>query len=916
MITYKLKIKSAYEAKNGLPAAVFGYVLGKERDVIKVSGDFTEEELREDYLTVNVTDYKSGSGYHYLLCTGELPTQETMYDYIKCCDYLKVFGSLTLQKDKYINDIFTNVIKNIDIKDFNENIKIYKDKNVIDYISSNKEILRELKERYIEEYPLMYAFTELSKMNLDVEYIVKLTNKYKGDKLIKFINLVKEDVYLLLDDEMKNILFVDDLALKSGVSANSNRRIKIICEYNLRKLGDNGCSWIEFDFFVDRLKDLSCEGFISLETGDFKIDKDAIKSELLDIAESDKDAFWISDDKTRIASRKYYDLEQKLYQIITGINAADNKKVPSIKLISTAIKACEKASSIKYTKEQSDAVKSTFKSNIAIICGAAGTGKSTVAKAVVETYKAYNIKCVALSGKAALRIGETTGIEGRTMHSTLNAIESGEKYINADVIIIDECSMLGLDFFVEFLECVAPGTTVLVLGDSAQLSPIGAGNVFADMLASEKINVNEITQVHRQALESNIIKFATNVRMQIPIEETIKKDIIESDFKLLLKNSDTGISRAITKEYEELVNKYGVDDVIIVTPYKIRGSVNTFVINNRMQERLIQKNAVDDSKFRWIYIDKSKDIKFKICVGDRVINTKNNYRALDLSGNKTPIMNGALGTVKSIVKGKVVIDFDGVGKLELIGTMIDDLLLGYAISVHKSQGSQAKGVIYACPEDIGRLGCCEQIYTAVTRAQEKCIVIGTKDALNQCILTKELSTKKTLLREFLDNDGVPKDNNLKSFAEKYKPKKTKKKEKEPIEEINVVLDGQVTIEEVLPETEAAVDTDVKLKKSKKTTSSKKKLPEKESIKKEKLRERYDKNNIRRKIGRRNENLLNEREQAKVNNIRTVQHMISQGLKNKEITELTGLTKGTVSKYSNIDLKVYIQQQIEKSGLKK
>lgn len=912
MRTYKLKIDRAFESKNGIPAAIFGYSV-REREQIKVSGDFTDEELREDYLTVNVTDHKSGSGYHYLLCTGELPTQETMSDYIKCCDYLKVFGSLTLQKDKYINDIFTNVIKNIDIKDFNENIKIYsKRKNVMDYISSNKEILRELKERYIEEYPQMYAFNELSQMNLDAEYIVKIIKKHKGDKLIKFINLVKEDVYLLLDDEMKNILFVDDLALKSGVSANSKKRVKIICEYNLRKLGDAGCSWIEFDFFVDRLKDLSCEGFISLETSDFKIDKDAIKSELLDIAENDKDAFWISDNKTRIASRKYCDLEYKLYQIITEINTADNNKVPSAKIINTAIKACEKASNIKYTKEQSDAVKNTFKSNIAIICGAAGTGKSTVAKAVVETYKAYKIKCVALSGKAALRIGETTGVEGKTMHSTLNAIESGEKYIDADVIIIDEASMLGLDFFVEFLERVAPGATVLILGDSAQLTPIGSGNVFADMLASEKMNVNVITQVHRQALESNIIRFATDVRMQVPIEETIKKDIIESDFKLLLKNSDVGISRAVTKEYEELVGKYGVNDVIIVTPYKTRGSVNTFVINNRIQEKLIEKNAVDDSKFRWIYIDKSKDIKFKICVGDRVINIKNNYRALDEYGNKTAVMNGALGTVKSIMnKGKVIVDFDGVGKLELIGTMIDDLLLGYAISVHKSQGSQAKGVIYACPEDIGRLGCCEQIYTAVTRAQDKCIVIGTKDAINQCILTKELATKKTLLKEFLDNGGAIVDTNLKDFVKKYKPKKSKKKEL--VEETIEVLPGQVTIDEVLPETEVAVEIEVHVDtKSTKTKKIKKnkKLPKKEA----KLRERYDKNNVRRKISRRNENLLNEREQAKVDNIRTVQDMLAQGRKNKDIVARTGLTKGTVSKYAKIDLEEYIKIQIEKANI--
>ena len=911
MITYRLKIKNAYEAKNGLPAAIFGYPDNKT-ELVKVSGDFTEEELRETYITVNISDYKTPSGYHRLLFTGELPSQETLKSYSNYCKYLKINRAIELEKSKYINDIFEEIIKNKSFNFLNENIDFFLNSfeddekmEVKTFINKNKKTIGILKERYIDTYAIVYFIDEMQRLGVkDIEFMVSLMKKRKGNSLIGFIDAIKEDVYVLLNDEMTNIKFVDDLALKTNVLANSKKRIKIISEYNLRKLGHNGCTWIEFDYFIDRLKDLEYEGFIPIETSDFKINKSELKLNLIDISKSYEDSFWISEDETRIASRKYYDLEHKLYEIITEINSADNPKIPSLEIINTAIKSCEKATGIKYTKEQSDSVKNTFKSNIAIICGAAGTGKSTVAKAVVETYREFDIKCVALSGKAALRIGETTGLQGKTMHSTLNSIESGNKYIDADVIIIDECSMLGLDFFVEFMECITPGTTVLVLGDIAQLSPIGSGNVFSDLVTSKKINVNEITQVHRQALESNIIQFATDVRMQVPIEETINKDIVKDDFRLLFKNSDVGISRAVTKQFEELIYKYSINDVIIVTPYKVRGSVNTFTINNRMQEKLIDKGIVTSDNYKWIYIDKSNNIKFKICINDRVINTKNNYNALDINMNKTPIMNGALGTVKKISKGKIIVDFDYIGEVELVGGMIDDLLLGYAISVHKSQGSQAKAVIYACPEDVGRLGCCEQIYTAVTRAQEICVVVGTKEAINQCILTKELATKKTLLREFLDNDGVL-ENNSKSFAEKYKTKKTRNNKKEPIEETNVVLDGQV-----LPQTEA--NANLKLKKSKKTTSSKKKLPENEA---QKIRERYDKNNTRRKIGRRNENLLNEREQAKVNNMRIVQDMIAKGHKNKEIVEFTGLTKGTVSKYSNLDIEAYIQLQIRKSGLK-
>lgn len=909
MITYKLKIRNAYEAKNNLPAAIFGYPVGKN-DLIKVSGDFTEKELRKDYITVNVSDYKTPSGYHKLLYTGELPTEETLKSYSSLCNYLGFADSF---KDyKYIDSIFEKIIQDTDNKFFNKKISLFLDSfegnektELIFFIDENITLIKSLEAEYRELHAKVYFLKEIKSLGVtDIEFIVRLMKNKSRDSLISFTNALKEDVYLLLDEKMKNIKFVDDLALKLGVSPDSNNRISAICEYNLRKLGDNGCTWVELDWFIDRLKDLESDGFIAIQTSNFIIDKDSFKSTLIEIANSDEKSFWVDLNGDRIASRMYYDLEFELYSLINNINSADNPKVPSKDVISTAIKSCEKASKIKYTSEQINAVKSTFNSNLALITGAAGTGKSTVAKAVTETYKAFDIICVALSGKAAIRIGETTNLQGKTMHSTLNAVDGD--FIDADVIVIDEASMLGLDIVVKFFRKIKPGTTVLMLGDSSQLSPIGAGNVFADLLKSKNVNVNEIKKVHRQALESNIIRFATDVRMQIPIEETLKKDLIFSDFKLLMKNTDTGISRAITTEFKNLLEKYSVEDIVIVTPYKTRDTVNTLTINNRIQEYLIKSNYVDSSSYKWIDVDKNRDLKFKICVNDRVINTQNHYNALDIQGNKNTVMNGSLGTVVSITKNKIIIDFDFIGRLQFVGSMIDDLLLGYAISVHKSQGSQAKAVVYACPSDVGRLGCCEQIYTAVTRAQDICIVIGTKTGINQCILTRELASKKTLLREFLDNDGIANCDNFSKTINNTKSKKSKKKTTEISQETEI-LEGQVTIDEMLPEMEAETHIDVKPKTKLDTN---KKLPKIEA--EEKLKIRYQKNNIRRKLSRRNDNLLSEREQNKVNNMRIVQDMLSKGYKNKDIVEFTGLTKGTVSKYSKVDIESYIKEQIEKA----
>lgn len=190
------------------------------------------------------------------------------------------------------------------------------------------------------------------------------------------------------------------------------------------------------------------------------------------------------------------------------------------------------------------------------------------------------------------------------------------------------------------------------------------------------------------------------------------------------------------------------------------GVISAYNLNNYIQYRLIKEGKITGEPQIELSLEDDIDLKFKIYKNDRVINIKNNYDRPTPNGDKVDIMNGALGTFIEKKKIKVaedkektifLIDFDGIGIVEFSATDMENIVLGYAITVHKSQGSQAKVVIYAHPAMCSpRLACSEMVYTAVTRAMKKAIIIGTRTSLNKAIKNKELNSKQTLLSEFLD----------------------------------------------------------------------------------------------------------------------------------------------------------------------
>lgn len=851
------------------------FEINEKYGTIIVNGNFSDYIKQYEKYTFTVSDYPNKYGNYKLIFEGRLPVEHTFATVGTFVDHASPFKEtedyeeFVEMRERFKLESLRNLWTLVTAEDYKEAIK-FPDIQLI--YKQHKNIVKILRKSYKKTKSIYSFLQELYNMgvaNTNTQYTI-LNNLKKDIDYVEVITTLKENPYLLMDMADMNIKAVDSIGIALGVKANDLRRISAITESNLRLFGESGKTWLTIEQYLKLLERSSL--LYSYDTSLVSFNK----QELVDMLEKTggDDSYWIDSEKNRIASRKYFELEKQLHEILKSLDTSEATEIPE-SLINKAINSCQQRENITYLQEQKDAIKNCFKSNISVIAGAAGTGKSTVARAVVEVYRDRNIITTALSGKASQRIGETTGILGKTMHSIVGSLQ--DKYIPADLIIIDEASMLGLDIVLQFFKRIKVGTHIIILGDHCQLTVIGAGNFFADMLHSRIINVSVIEEVHRQALDSNIIKFATQVRHQVRINDVTSDVIKEKDFIMLLKKDDNEITANTINMFDLALKKYKIEDIMLVTPTRL----NAYNINNLIQNILKEKSIIKDKAAMELTLEDGDEYTYKIYPGDRVINVKNSYDVPSNGGGKLDIMNGALGTFiekkkvrvsKKTFKEIYLIDFDGIGVAEYSKDDMYKILLGYCITVHKSQGSQAKLLIYSHPATCNpKLCCTEMVYTAVTRARDMAIVIGTRAGLNKAIETKELNSKQTLLQEFLDTDyqeidnkkpfeetieevnEVSIDENLKSFAEKYKPMKKNKDDKP----------------------------------SKETKA--------ENID-DKTRAKYDKNNAQKRAKRRNENGLLAKEQAKLEKVNLIKKLYNEGKTQKEIVEITGFTKGTVSRY--------------------
>jgi ATP-dependent exoDNAse (exonuclease V) alpha subunit len=387
------------------------------------------------------------------------------------------------------------------------------------------------------------------------------------------------------------------------------------------------------------------------------------------------------------------------------------------------------------------------------------THNTTVTKAMISVLKDnYDFAQTALAGRAARRMTELSGYEAQTIHKLLNwnprtfTFEyNSTNQLPYEIIIVDESSMIGGQLFYDLLCAIKTGTKLVIVGDYGQLESIGVCNVFHDLLNTKVIPVVKLTKIHRQAQKSAIITDSINVRNNKPIFDSsftgkeIRGEL--QDLELDIEKDNQTTLMRILKQYSKQMESVGNDimRLQVIVPQKERGDISTYRINNAIQAIY---NADGDNS---IEISLSKDKKYTLREGDKVICVKNNYKTVNLEGDETPIFNGSIGVIRRINLDEklMVVNFQDIGNVVLSGEFWKTIQLGYAITVHKMQGSSANTVIIGLDYSCYMMLSAEMLYTSISRAEKYCVLVAENKAIQYAIKNTKTDDKTTFLKEFI-----------------------------------------------------------------------------------------------------------------------------------------------------------------------
>ena len=594
------------------------------------------------------------------------------------------------------------------------------------------------------------AYGELGKMGITKTLIDKLIGFYNSADTV--LDIIRNRPYMLADD-IKGIGFLkaDEIALKNGFDRHDMERVKAFMIYVMNDVASNiGSTYISYTYLMDRIDEI-----IGRDTPQDTID------DALDFLIDNK-IIWCNDRvfedgtvETTLALKRYYDIEKKLAYHIRRLVDAPSNITLSDKEINEKIKNQEKRQGWCYTDTQKYGVKVIADNNVVIIRGYGGTGKSsTVAGLLSCLDDEYHFEQCALSGKASVNLTDITGIEGKTIHRLLKYNPSQgftyceEEPLDTNMVILDEGSMVDISLALSLFQAIPTGAKLVILGDTNQLPPIGAGNLLQDMIDSEIIPVVTFDKIHRQGAKSGIIPFSievangiTHYKQSWEGEEVLGElqDLKMIGFKCARDDEKPSVD-LIMKEYKEMYQECkDASQITVVLPTNTRGTC-TKVVNKLIQDYVLPRRTRGD--FIEIGIGKEKCNVYR---GDRILVLKNNY---DLD-----IFNGNVGEVLAINKedNSLIADF-GRGEVEIKGTALNELDLGYAISTHKSQGSTLPYLIYCIDNTHYVMLNRQQVYTGITRAKKKATFIFETKALNSAIRTSKIKYVNTFLYHFLVGD--------------------------------------------------------------------------------------------------------------------------------------------------------------------
>lgn len=585
-------------------------------------------------------------------------------------------------------------------------------------------------------YGAEQILAKLAEYGLNNKTAVQIFERYKEESL----TVITENPYQLVED-IQGIGFkmADKLAEQVGINSDAPQRFRAALVHTLLETSiDKGDTYIEAKELLEKSL------FILEEVRQVELDPSQIAQELTQLISEDK----VQNIGTKIFDNTLFYAESGIHKHLTRILDRPLEKESSSQDIQTEIKHIQAEFNINYDKAQKNAIQKAIQSKVFLLTGGPGTGKTTVINGIIKAYANLHqidlqksdrpIILAAPTGRAARRMNELTGLPSATIHRHLglngdSEYQALDDFLDCELIIIDEFSMVDTWLANQLFSSIASNTQIVIVGDSDQLPSVGPGQVLADLLKINRLPQVSLTKIFRQSEDSTIVTLANQIRQgRLPTDFTAKK----AD-RSYFEAQSTHIPQMIQKIVSSAL-KSGIDaqEIQILAPM-YRGQAGITHLNKLMQDLLNPLNNQLEFQFNDLHFRK----------GDKVLHLINDAQI--------NVFNGDIGYITDLIPAKyteskqdeMILDFDGT-EINYPRNEWLKITLAYAMSIHKSQGSEFKVVILPVTRQSGRLLQRNLIYTAITRSKSKLVMLGEIAAFDNAIKNEGTKRKTYLIERF------------------------------------------------------------------------------------------------------------------------------------------------------------------------
>ena len=592
------------------------------------------------------------------------------------------------------------------------------------------------------------AYVELATYGITATMINKLVEHYESPDIA--VAKIKENPYLLIED-VTGIGFskADEIALKGGLDKFDWKRCKAYIIHYFRERASEGHSFVLYDELVDAVEQ-ELEG----------MPYESIQEAMRNLEKENKIWFKDTGDDILVALKYYYMLESNVAKHLKRLMEAPSNLDINEEEAMRRIGEQEAKQGWKFTEQQLEGIFTAMNNNVTIIRGYGGSGKSSCVTGLLACAdEDYRFKQCALSGKASVNLTDITGQEGYTIHRLLEVDPITGKFnhneyfpLLTDLVILDEGSMVDVALFESLIQAIPTGAKLIILGDTNQLESIGVGNILLDMIDSGEVPVVTFDKVHRQGAKSAIIGESIKIAQgQKPVGYGWEGTNVLGELKDLKyigftcdRDSKKPTIDLIMKEFKTLYNECkDISQIAVIVPTRERGT-GCLPINI-----LIQDYVLPPKEKRGFFCECGG---YEIYKGDKVINLKNARPRPNQAIVSAPIYNGNMGEVIEVGFDYLKVDFYNIGEVYIYKSHLENIALGYAITVHKSQGSTIPYTISAIDFSHFSMLTRQLVYTTMTRAKKKCVMIFETNALIKAINTNKITQKDTFLYYFLTGE--------------------------------------------------------------------------------------------------------------------------------------------------------------------